>query len=94
MKEKKNILGKIFFILSNIFLIYLLITPLNHLICQIDEYFTLTLTNLPVQDIITVTAGDVHPPLYYLMAKVVVEISKTFNLNILSNCVQEYHEPL
>ncbi|WP_407432415.1 hypothetical protein [Methanobrevibacter sp.] len=85
MQSKKEILGKTFFTLSIIFLIYLLITPLNHLICQIDEYFTLTITNLPVQDIITVTAGDVHPPLYYLMAKVVVEISKIFDLNVLFN---------
>ena len=85
MQEKKDILGKLFFILSIIFIIYTLLTPLNHLICHIDEYFTLTVTNLPVTDIITVTAGDVHPPLYYLMAKVVVEISKIFNLNILFN---------
>lgn len=85
MQEKKDILGKIFFALSILFLVYTLITPLNHLVCQIDEYFTMTITNLPVQDIITVTAGDVHPPLYYLLAKVVVEISKALNLNVLFN---------
>ena len=85
MQEKKDILGKIFFTLSILFLVYTLITPLNHLVCQIDEYFTMTITNLPVWDIITVTAGDVHPPLYYMMAKVVVEISKAFDLNVLFN---------
>ena len=85
MQDRKDILGKIFFTLSILFLVYTLITPLNHLVCQIDEYFTMTITGLPVTDIITVTAGDVHPPLYYLMAKVVVEISNALGLDVLFN---------
>ena len=85
MQDKRVILGKIFFTLSILFLFYTLITPLNHLVCQIDEYFTMTITGLPVADIITVTAGDVHPPLYYLMAKVVVEISNALGLDVLFN---------
>ena len=85
MKNRKDILGKTFFTLSVLFLAYTLVTPLNHRVCQIDEYFTMTVTNLPVQDIITVTAGDVHPPLYYFMAKAVAEMSRAFNLNVLFN---------
>ncbi len=81
--KNKDFLGKFFFILSIIFLIYLLISPLNHLICQIDEYFTRTVLLLPVKDIITVTSTDVHPPLYYLMGKVVAELSRIFNADLL-----------
>ena len=38
---------------------------------------------LPVSDIITITAGDVHPPLYYLMGKVVAELSAMFGVDLL-----------
>lgn len=62
--KNKDFLGKFFFVLGIIFLFYLLISPLNHLIRQIDEYFTRTVLLLPVNDIITVTGTDVHPPLY------------------------------
>ena len=81
--KNKDFLGKFFFVLSIIFLLYLFISPLNHLICQIDEYFTRNVLLLPVNDIITVTATDVHPPLYYLMGKVVAELSIIFNLDLL-----------
>ena len=74
-KNNKVLLGIFFLVLSVLFLGYLLVTPLNHLVCQIDEYFTRTILLLPVSDIITVTAGDVHPPLYYLMGKAVAELS-------------------
>ena len=83
MNINKDILGKFFFTLSIIFLIYLLITPLNHLICQIDEYFMDTVLMLPLPDIITVTATDVHPPLYYVMAKATVEATKFLGIDFL-----------
>ena len=77
----KDNLGKLFFALSIIFLVYLLVTPLNHLMCQIDEYFTRTVLLLPLSDIITVTAHDVHPPLFYVMGKAVIELSKIFGID-------------
>ena len=88
--KNKELIGKIFFAFSIIFLAYLFITPLNSIICQIDEFFTMTVTTLPVSDIITVNTWDVHPPLYYFMGKIVAkltEITSTnllFNLNLLS----------
>ena len=77
----KDILGKLFFALSIIFLIYLLVTPLNHLICQIDEYFTRTVLLLPLSDIMTIIVNDVHPPLFYLMGKAVVEMATIFGVD-------------
>ena len=88
--KNKELIGKIFFAFSIIFLAYLFITPLNSIVCQIDEFFTMTVTTLPVSDIITVNTWDVHPPLYYFMGKIVAkltEITSTnllFNLNLLS----------
>ena len=82
-KNNKDLVGIFFLVLSVLFLGYLLVTPLNHLVCQIDEYFTRTILLLPVSDIITVTAGDVHPPLYYLMGKAVAELSAILGVDLL-----------
>ena len=46
--KNKDIIGKFFFTLSFIILIYMLVTPLDHLILHVDEYFTLTLINFDV----------------------------------------------
>ena len=34
-----------------------------------DEVFTLGLANQPLGELISITAGDVHPPLYYMIVK-------------------------
>ena len=74
--SRKDIAGITFFAMSVLALCYMILSPLNHVIVHYDEYFTLTLLNLPVMDMITITAGDVHPPLYYPMAEVFVNITK------------------
>lgn len=79
----KRIVGKILFILSVLMLVYLITSPLTHLFVHIDEFFTTTYLNFPVFDIITVTAHDVHPPLYYLIAKMVLDPLKFFGFDTL-----------
>ena len=81
--SKRDIVGIIFFALSILFLGYMFLTPLTHLIVHFDEYFTLTLIKSPVSDIMTITSGDVHPPLYYLIAKAFAEITKPLGLDLL-----------
>ncbi|MBQ6099342.1 MAG: hypothetical protein IJL02_05700 [Methanobrevibacter sp.] len=76
----KSIIGKSLFILSVLMLIYLLTSPITHLFTHIDEFFTTTYINFPVFDIITVTAHDVHPPLYYLIAKFILDYLNFFGL--------------
>ena len=39
-----------------------------------DEAFTANLVQRPVPELIASTAGDVHPPLYYLLVKVLYEL--------------------
>lgn len=66
---RKNLFGQIFLILSILILAYMLISPLNHIITSIGEYFTITTVNFPITDILTISKGEFNPPLYYLLAK-------------------------
>ena len=79
--SKKNIIGQIFFAISILMLVYMLINPLSHMIFDIDEYFTLTIINFPISDLLHIISGDVHPPLYYLIAKLIAKFGT--NLSVL-----------
>lgn len=63
--KSKDLLGKSLFAISLFILglmVYLIITkPFLH----IDEWFTKGLLTLSFRDMVHITAGDVHPPLYY-----------------------------
>lgn len=72
--DNKDIFGMIFFLLSIILFAYMFISPLSHIIFYLDEFFTITLVNFPVGDIIHITAADVHPPLHYLILKFMVKL--------------------
>ena len=65
--DNKNFIGKFFFILSVLILVYLFIIPVNHLVIHIDEHFTLGLIQLPFADAWKLIISDVHPPLYYML---------------------------
>lgn len=79
--SKKNIIGQVFFGLSILMLIYMLINPLNQIIFNIDEFFTLTVINFPISDLLNIIGGDVHPPMYYLLSKLIAKFGA--NLSIL-----------
>ena len=74
-------IGQIFFALSIIMLVYMLINPLNQVIFNLDEYFTLTVINFPISDLLNIVRGDINPPLYYLFAKAIAKIGT--NLTVL-----------
>lgn len=74
----EDYIGIIFFIGAIILLLSMIFNPLNRFFIHIDEYFTIGLINLPIINGIQLTAVDAHPPLYYLILKVVTKI-----LNIL-----------
>ena len=65
--EKRELIGKLFFGISILMLIYMFISPLTHTILHIDEYWTYSLVNLPFMQGMTVAIHDVHPILYYLI---------------------------
>ena len=79
--KNKDVIGKIFFALSFVIFIYMLVTPINHLILHVDEYFTLSLINFNVGDLISITAADVHPPLYYLILKFAMNVFGLFGIS-------------
>ena len=81
ISKNKDIIGKAFFALSFIIFIYMLATPINHLILHVDEYFTLSIINFNVNDLISVTAADVHPPLYYLILKFAMNVFGLFGIS-------------
>ena len=80
-RKNKDIIGQFFFALSFILFVYMLITPLDHLILHVDEYFTLTLINFDLDGMIGLTAADVHPPLYYLILKFAMTVFGFFGVS-------------
>ena len=86
INSKKDIYGIIFLVLSIITLSYIFTSPLNHMVVNFDELFTLTITNFPTSDILSITHGDFNPPFYYLLAKLAVKIfpNAFLSLKILS----------
>ena len=73
-KDYKDIIGTVFLALSIAMLGYMLISPLNHMVIHIDEYFTLSVLNFPLTDLPYVISHDVHPPFHYLLLKVITDI--------------------
>ena len=78
--NKKELLGKILFGISILFLIYMIFTPINQYFIHTDEYFTAALIRQSLGDIINLTAADVHPPLYYLLVKVFLKGLSLLNI--------------
>ena len=79
-KEYKDIIGTIFLALSIVMLGYMLVSPFNQMIIHIDEYFTLSVLHFPITDLAGVITHDVHPPLHYLLLKVITDILTMFGL--------------
>lgn len=67
MYEKRDILGKIFFGVAILVLLYMFISPLTNMFINVDEYWTYSLVNLPFMQGMIVAVHDVHPPLYYMI---------------------------
>lgn len=78
MESNKNTIGQVFFTLSIIMLIYMLITPLNQVLSNAGEFFTLTLINFPISDLLNILGGDVNPPLYFLLLKALSKLTADF----------------
>ena len=74
-------IGKILFVVSVLFLGYMILSPLNGLFIHVDEYFTYGLMYFNIGDMIAVTGNDVHPPLYYLILKAFTFILSSLNIH-------------
>ena len=78
-KEKtiQDYIGMAFLFASIIIIIRLLTLPMAHSLIHIDEYFTLEVVKLPLLDAWRVIIGDYHPPLYYILLKIVKKLLLT-----------------
>lgn len=73
--DKKS-LGLLFSSLSLILFLFILAYALFKPGITYDDYYTLGIIRLPLMDMISATAANVHPPLYYIIIK---GFSKIFN---------------
>ena len=81
INPNKNHLGKLFFAISLLIFALMIFTPLNQFVIHKDEYFTLSVIKFSIRDIITINVNDVHPPLYYLILKIITDILSTLNIS-------------
>lgn len=75
-------LGIVLFIISVFILFISLICSLNNSL-RADEVLTFEIIGKSYLNLIQQTAGDVHPPLYYLIIKPFIDLAQIFNLNII-----------
>ena len=68
----KDYIGKSLFVLSLFVLALMIFLIIQKPFLHIDEWFTRGLLNISFKEMVSVTAGDVHPPLYYAIALVPV----------------------
>ena len=78
MELNKNTIGQLFFTISILMLMYMLINPLTQVITSINEFFTLTLINFPISDILHILGGETNPPLYFLLVKGLSKLANDF----------------
>lgn len=80
MKKYEKIICFLLYILSAIGILTMLFTATNEYIWA-DEAFSLKLIRHSYQDVILLTAQDVHPPLYYIVLKFFVQIGDWLHLS-------------
>ena len=67
MHFDRDILGKIFFAVAILIGICMFFCPISNILIHIDEYWTLSLVNLPFIEGMRIAVSDVHPPLHYII---------------------------
>ena len=79
-EDKKNLIGIALFAISVLMLGLMIFNPLNYSFIHIDEWYTLSLLQMSFIDGLKLTAADVHPPLYYLIVKIVLKVLSVLNI--------------
>lgn len=80
MKKYEKIISFLLYSLSAIGILTMLFTATNEYIWA-DEAFSLKLIRHSYQEVIRLTAQDVHPPLYYVLLKFFVQIGDWLNIS-------------
>ena len=82
-KINEDFLGKLMYVFAFIFLGYTLFVAVRYPFLTVDGWFTKGLLSLPLTQQISITAIDVHPPLYYLILNTVVNALDMFNVDMI-----------
>ncbi len=82
-KANDELLGKLMYVFAFIFLGYTLFVAVRYPFLTVDGWFTKGLLSLPVAQQISITALDVHPPLYYLILNAVVKALGALNVDLI-----------
>jgi hypothetical protein len=68
-------LGKLFFGIAILIGVYMFFCQISNILIHVDEYWTLSLINLPFIEGMRVAISDVHPPLHYIILYAVSPIT-------------------
>lgn len=66
-KDKSDLMGIFLLILILLLFAFLICTVIKMPFISNDEWYTMGMMQLPLHNIIKVTAGDVHPPMFYII---------------------------
>ena len=79
--NKKDLMGKILFLLSIIILAVMIAVIFKNPFLENDEWFTKGIIQLSFQQMISITAIDVHPPLFYIILKIPMKLFSMLNIS-------------
>lgn len=80
--DNKDLMGKILIIMSFLLLGALIVLLFAEPFLSADEWFTKGLLNLNLRDMMRIISIDVHPPLYYLINKSILEAFSLLHINL------------
>ncbi len=81
-KDQSDYMGIFLLLLSIIILGYLIFLAIKYPFFSNDEWYTMGIINLSLPNMIQVTAGDVHPPMFYLILYAFIYLFKFLSINI------------
>lgn len=81
-ENKSDLMGCSLLILSILLFGVLAFLAIKYLFISNDEWYTMGIINLSLPNMLQVTAGDVHPPMFYLILYGFIFLFKLFSINI------------
>ena len=79
--NQKDLMGKLLFGISLILLGVMIYLVFTKPFLSVDEWFTKGLVNFRFADVVSLTALDVHPPLYYIIVKLFTKPLALLNIH-------------
>ena len=81
-ENKSDIVGYSLLVLSLLVFAFLAFLAIKYPFISNDEWYTMGIINLSLPNMIQVTAGDVHPPIFYLILYGFIFLFKFLSINI------------